>query len=476
MSKSLNSSNTLSVFYTREEDYVTKLNYFRPGQSQSVLESQVSDHVKKKIPTLKMFDKVLRKSESLCNFLTPKPSIVLPLGYKRNKLYFFEDRPDNEIFEEKRQSKFTQLEKEMQRLKNKINLCYNKANTLAEKMRELKTDSEVLNKFAQFSNFEKQCSLHGINLNSNNFTGTMKIRAKIQDKILMIQNLMNEKFSEIHQCKRDHDDILKQINEDKSSLKEVKKKYSQVKQELLRHYNTILKEGKDTRGEGLSWIIKRIWELDEEVLLSSMPSFVDNKLIETLFLISKLSLTKEEAQRELNLVYKKIAKKNACNGVLKSPLEKKGKIRYKFMSPEGKNGIVYKMDKELEELSNSPRLSLSQISNVVDLYDKEMININKEVKKYMRQIQDKKFQIKVAQVRIDQIKKKEIERINREYLVNDYERRYGVPIMAIISVIIGEDHLESEMNGVDKEKASFMKTLKSIRNYNLLKIKEYQKK
>jgi hypothetical protein len=49
------------------------------------------------------------------------------------------------------------------------------------------------------------------------------------------------------------------------------------------------------------------------------------------------------------------------------------------------------------------------------------------------------------------MKRKELERINKEFLVNEYERRYNVGQEVIVSVIVGEDHVNSEMNRQVKE-------------------------
>jgi hypothetical protein len=43
------------------------------------------------------------------------------------------------------------------------------------------------------------------------------------------------------------------------------------------------------------------------------------------------------------------------------------------------------------------------------------------------------------------LKRKELERINREFLVNSYERRYGVKLENIVAVIVGEDYVKNEM-------------------------------
>jgi hypothetical protein len=49
------------------------------------------------------------------------------------------------------------------------------------------------------------------------------------------------------------------------------------------------------------------------------------------------------------------------------------------------------------------------------------------------------------------MKRKELERLNKEFLVHQYERRFRIPQDVVISVVVGEDHVNSEMNRQNKE-------------------------
>jgi hypothetical protein len=49
------------------------------------------------------------------------------------------------------------------------------------------------------------------------------------------------------------------------------------------------------------------------------------------------------------------------------------------------------------------------------------------------------------------IRRNELNRLNKEYLVNDYERRFGVPLDIIISAIAGEDNKNSELSKQQRE-------------------------
>ena len=47
-------------------------------------------------------------------------------------------------------------------------------------------------------------------------------------------------------------------------------KKNKIKKELLLHYHNLLSKGKDTRKDGLSWIIRAIWNLKTNVLIFSL--------------------------------------------------------------------------------------------------------------------------------------------------------------------------------------------------------------
>ena len=90
--------------------------------------------------------------------------------------------------------------------------------------------------------------------------------------------------------------IAKHVKNEKLKLiKQKKSKYinelSSVKNELLVHYHRLLNEGKDTRNEGLIWIIKAIWGLGFNVLLSYLPKYLDEDCILYLFNVRYDNLT-----------------------------------------------------------------------------------------------------------------------------------------------------------------------------------------
>ena len=74
-------------------------------------------------------------------------------------------------------------------------------------------------------------------------------------------------------------------------VKEGYEELKKIKSKLLAHYHKILMEGKDTRSEGLSWLIKAIWGLGSKVILSYLPNFMDEQSISYLFEVRQYKYT-----------------------------------------------------------------------------------------------------------------------------------------------------------------------------------------
>lgn len=86
----------------------------------------------------------------------------------------------------------------------------------------------------------------------------------------------------------------------KKQIDELKKQLAEIKHKLLLHYHILLKEGKDTRHEGLIWLIKAIWNLDENVILSNCPNYLDEKAIDYLFTTAKKEIELQYVKNEID--------------------------------------------------------------------------------------------------------------------------------------------------------------------------------
>ena len=100
----------------------------------------------------------------------------------------------------------------------------------------------------------------------------------------------------------------------------------------------------------------------------------------------------------------------------------------------------------------------------LDLDTRYLMNYVVELEKVITDLKSNLFQSK----------QNELTRISKEFLVNDYERRFGVGIEKIISAIVGNDNSMSEMKRILKERKNYYQSLELCRNYNIFQNK-YEK-
>lgn len=131
--------------------------------------------------------------------------------------------------------------------------------------------------------FKEQLDLY---LMREDYNTSQKIK-DIKESIEKNKILKNEKLKELN----DINENLKKVHENKK--KEI--------EDLFMHYLNILKEGKDTRNEGLSWIIREIFNLDKKVIASFFPKFLDKLCIKYLFNITHINMKITELEKQIKI-------------------------------------------------------------------------------------------------------------------------------------------------------------------------------
>ena len=90
-------------------------------------------------------------------------------------------------------------------------------------------------------------------------------------------------------------DLTSFINEIKKKLEAINKDinkykylFNELKEQQVEYYLDKLKKGEDTRKEGLTWIIKKLMELNANIESNAFPGYLDKEQIEYLIKISQL--------------------------------------------------------------------------------------------------------------------------------------------------------------------------------------------
>ena len=416
---------------------------------------------------------------ALINFLSPQPKKKLQrFSLKKPSFVLYDKRNEHETFEEKREKAHEELSKTIEELKAKIRRTYQHLSQVGKKIEDITIDIGVLNQFGRYSLFEDKFKKADVILDKLDFKNAVTFKSLIHQKISKIQDISHEKIGEKNNYTEEYTSLLSDIKKDEETLNGYKSKYKTIKNELIIHYHNLLREGKDTRNEGLSWIIKRIWKLDEEVILSYLPSFLDSFAIEFLFIISRLSIEKEIQERQLKTLYKKVICCKVSNGNDKffktssssmSSNPTNSKRNYNLNSEIIKN-LLAQIDKKLNMIERTAKISFHKIDNIINEGSNSVIDNN--TNKYIQTIQNKKKYIKGIQSHIDELKNNQLERINKEFLNNNYQRRFNVPLFVVVSALVGEERLEQEMSKIQKESRLFAKTLRSVQSFSVLNFKK----
>ena len=329
--------------------------------------------------------------------------------------------------------------------------------------------------------------------------GKSKYEDKIQGlKMLYLAKKENEEKKaenerKLIKLKEENEKISKEVKEIRNELIELKLKENDYEQKLMSHYEGLLYQGRDTRNDGLIWIIKSMWKLGKNVPMQYIPSFLDFRAIEFLFKLANKSIELENNKNLLNKTKKdltyKIHKLYFFNNDNKTDI--------KNFSPKLFEGInkktsllfktnLIKKNSILKRSVSQTNIVKSYIHSTVDDEQREQEKNNfKEISKFyenknnnveiekmdgMENIEILQTKIKNIENEIIELKNNEVIRIFKEFVENDYQHRYHVTIDVVLAALLGEHMKNIEVNKFAKFKKEYLDNLKNIRFF------EYRKK
>ena len=377
-------------------------------------------------------------------------------------------------------------------LNNILDLNINKLST------NKKEDSKNMTNSSQGTNPERKEIKNQKQLLKPLF-GKNKYEDKIQGlKMLYLAKKENEEKKaenerKLIKLKEENEKISKEVKEIRNELIELKLKENDYEQKLMSHYEGLLYQGRDTRNDGLIWIIKSMWKLGKNVPMQYIPSFLDFRAIEFLFKLANKSIELENNKNLLNKTKKdltyKIHKLYFFNN--------DNKTNIKNFSPKLFEGInkktsllfktnLIKKNSILKRSVSQTNIVKSYIHSTVDDEQREQEKNNfKEISKFyenknnnveiekmdgMENIEILQTKIKNIENEIIELKNNEVIRIFKEFVENDYQHRYHVTIDVVLAALLGEHMKNIEVNKFAKFKKEYLDNLKNIRFF------EYRKK
>ena len=395
---------------------------------------------------------------------------------------------ENTHKEKKLEKKFKEYLNDIEQLRDECQQINLKINEINKGLEEDYLETKVLvnyaeefdKKFKEKLNENKQDKDNDNlnNLDYNELDGLESPRKKNK-------NLQFENMNKLIMFKQKRDTKKKLIDENilkKESIKkklenelikkrdlcnQAKKKLYLVRKSLINSYHLKLYEGLDFRGEGLPSIIKDIWNLGVNVNINFMPTYLDDASIDFLFKKAKQSI-------ELNKIRQVIKdNENELASYLKDWRKSNKEINNIFnknsqfglnntnKNDENKNNIneneLFKTkvsDISLSYLEPYPKTKQFMIDykkKHPNIFQKEIpgveikhtifksLNIPLKITEKNKHIEKLKYLLDMKIEQNKQKDKNEVERLNREFIKNNYKEKYEANVETVFGALFGEE-------------------------------------
>ena len=280
-------------------------------------------------------------------------------------------------------------------------------------------------------------------------------------------------------------------------LKKLHTLQNKIKDNLYIYYLSILKDGVDTRDEGLSWVIAEILKLGKKVLISYIPKYLDEKSILYLFIKAHLILkikylekrinesnddckerkdvkkktkrynAKLIARKTLNNIKEKFMHNKLENSNINMPyIENNKNISFPISLKKYETSKLFLKDSDKKLSKSNSMIYFKHQNNYIE-GEKEKNSFIDAFKKKLFLKKNKKIsfeeyismsdEIKKLKKLKESLKEKEMERIFEEFRLNKYSTKYNIDKKNILSALIGEQNIEKELSIQDKKEKQLNK-------------------
>ena len=329
---------------------------------------------------------------------------------------------------------------------------------------------------------------------------------KIDDYILLDEELQKinfkDKFSFQEELKTKKKNItenlikaqelLKQLYEKKiqinESSKELKNKIKENKINLIQLYHLSLYEGLDFRYEGLSSIIRALWNLGVEVDLTYMPKYLDKILINFLFEHAKLMIQIINWRKQIDITKEKFLKElqewkrdndNNFGNVVNTQRSSSNNSDVELFKTKLDTNHVNTYSKSIKFMKNYYKkysyLIDNKVKNELNEYRQSRldnrISLPKKFIEDYKLIEKGKTILSNLQNKMKNMEKKEITRICREFSFNNYGYVNKVCPFIIVSAICGNEFKEEGMIFYNMTEREIKDNKRKIRFFEPVKIK-----
>ena len=480
----------LGVHKKKEEENNKENNENEKDNNNNIIkkEKDNEDNVEKLETNLKDKEKILEK----------KFGIKLDnLNKAKNEIKNISDKLD-EINKEIENDKME--EKILVDYANEFDTNYEKNLDLVNEDNEYMNDNMYLNQ--QQNNINKS-SNHLYEMNKK-----MNKEFEKKNKLILFRQKREKKKKLLRENILDKEELkLKlqsELTKKKSELTKVKEDFLSVRDNLINRYHIKLYEGISFHNEGLPSIIKEIWKLNAEVDINFMPSYLDPQSIQYLFQRARQSMVINHIRQEIkeaendfifNLkewrndddddefdinenkrnnnkffnLRDKNKNKNSTfdeNELFKTKISDIS-VSYLEPYPKTKQFIIdYRRNHPQKFRKEMPKLKYKNLKFKSYDIPPRIIEKNKKIEKL-------KFILEITLKQNELNDKREVERLNKEFTLNNYGEKYKVNVETLFGAIFGDKKNEMLIyySRLEKDLRDNNKLIQFHTKYNSMKYK-----
>ena len=286
-----------------------------------------------------------------------------------------------------------------------------------------------------------------------------------EDKIKILRENITNKEEQIKELEEKQNNLIAQCKEKKNGI-------YKLRQQLLNIYHINLYEGLNFRSEGLCSLIRAIWNLGVNVDINYMPSYLDNDCINYLFdrakrliEITKIRKIVEENEIEFEQIVKQWRQSTNANENNKDSENKTNNNNF-FQTGVIENfDYMDKYPKSKEFMDEYNRKHFPKKNIEINLKQKnefKSLNLPYAIVEKHNKIEKLKYLLKNLIEQNETKEKKEMERLSKEFLCNNYEEKYQVSIETIMGALCGEDKKDIGINFFNKYQREYNEGKKLI--------------
>ena len=383
--------------FSFDEEYVSKLNYYSPelnvkgNKKETLYNINVSSHLPSLFKKYHFVDiKSIDEKKRLISKINIKKQIFEKNIYDNMEHTRYVGRLENMYKESTLEKRRHELEIKISKIKSLMNPLSKELSDTLNQIESLKIDLDIFKNYKTYTMLEHNLKKKNLNRESktnlnifNSFISSedsflkkgkdvesrLKIEKILKKKKTIIEDYKLNTLEKLSFLYNKKSNILVKLDACERDLKDFKEKHNLIRNELLVHYHKLLLEGKDTRKDGLSWIIQAIWNLKSNIIMSFMPKFLDRESISFLFIYSDKLVEISKIQKKIEKINNEIKSKEKKTRNL-AKLSKKILNYSNDESNLGYMNIYYKNRKSSQNRNNEE----DNKNNEININEKNTIN------------------------------------------------------------------------------------------------------